>query len=134
MHPLQKKADAPNSYWIMCTDGAGQPKVYRRTRTFLKIGSTPTDGEAKAQIEEWRPKPVNNQFQPAAVPDGNRNHMVDNSANRSSNGDLYMPPLQQNLPNVLNFPQKREEDSQDVIPPCTSVILLWKMYQVYQLH
>ena len=40
---------APNSYWIMQENGAEQPKVYRCTRTSLKIRSTPTDGEQKAK-------------------------------------------------------------------------------------
>ena len=42
---------APNSYWIMQENGAEQPKVYRHTRTSLKIRSTPTDGEQKAQMK-----------------------------------------------------------------------------------
>ena len=36
---------ALNSYWIMQGNGAEQPKVYRCTRTMLKIRSTPTEGE-----------------------------------------------------------------------------------------
>ena len=43
---------APSSYWIIQETGAGQPKVYRHTRTMLKIRSTPTDGEQKAQMRE----------------------------------------------------------------------------------
>ena len=35
---------APNSYWIMQKNGTEQPKVYRHTRTMLKIRSTPTAG------------------------------------------------------------------------------------------
>ena len=40
---------APNSYWIMQENGAEQPRVYRHTRSMLKIRSTPTDGEQKAK-------------------------------------------------------------------------------------
>ena len=36
---------APNSYWIMQENGTEQPKVYRHTRTMLKIRSTPTEGK-----------------------------------------------------------------------------------------
>ena len=43
---------APNSYWIMQENGAEQPKVYRHTRTMLKIRPTLTDGEQKAQMRE----------------------------------------------------------------------------------
>ena len=32
-----------NSYWIMLENGTEQPKVYRRTRTMLKIRCTPTE-------------------------------------------------------------------------------------------
>ena len=34
-----------NSYWIMQENGTEQPKVYRRTRSMLKIRSTPTEAE-----------------------------------------------------------------------------------------
>ena len=36
---------SPNSYWIMQENGTEQPRVYRCTRTTLKVRSTPTDGE-----------------------------------------------------------------------------------------
>ena len=39
---------APNLHWIMQENGAEQPKVYRHTRTMLKIRSTPTDGKLEA--------------------------------------------------------------------------------------
>ena len=32
---------APNSYWIMQENSAEQPRVYRHTRTMLKVRSTP---------------------------------------------------------------------------------------------
>ena len=44
---------APNSYWIMQGNGTEQPKVYRCTRTMLKIRSTPTKGKQTAQMTEW---------------------------------------------------------------------------------
>ena len=36
---------ALNSYWIMLENGTEQPRVYRHTRTMLKIRSTPTEGK-----------------------------------------------------------------------------------------
>ena len=36
---------APNPYWIMQENGTEQPKVYRCTRTMLKIRYTPTEAE-----------------------------------------------------------------------------------------
>ena len=44
---------APNSYWIMQENGTEQPKVYRHTRTMLKIRSTPTEGKWTGQAREW---------------------------------------------------------------------------------
>ena len=70
---------APNSYWITQENGAEQPKVYRCTRTFLKIRSTPTDGEAKAQMKEYMPEKENMKFHIPAIPNGNRNSTVENS-------------------------------------------------------
>ena len=43
---------APNSYCIMQENGAEQTRIYRHTRTSLKIRSTPTDSKAKAQMEK----------------------------------------------------------------------------------
>ena len=43
----------PNTYWIRQENGAEQPKVYRCTRTMLKIRSTPTEGEQTVQMKEW---------------------------------------------------------------------------------
>ena len=43
----------------MQENGAEQPKVNRHTRTSLKIRSTPTDVEQKAQMREWMPETEN---------------------------------------------------------------------------
>ena len=67
---------APNSYWIMHENGTEQPKVYRHTRSMLKIRSTPTDGELKAQTREWSTETEVVMFQTPAVSYGRRNCMV----------------------------------------------------------
>ena len=82
------KTDALNSYWVMCENGAQQPMVYRHTRTFLKIRSTPTDGKQKAQMKVWMPETVNMEFQAPNVLNGNRNLMVENSHDQSSPGSI----------------------------------------------
>ena len=73
----------PNSYWIMQENGAEQPRVYRSTRTMLKVRSTPTDGEQKAQMREWSTETENTEFHIPAIPYGNRNVMVKNSQEHS---------------------------------------------------
>ena len=110
---------APNSYWIMQENGAEQPKVYRHTRTFLKIRSTPTDCEMKVQIREYMPEKENVEFQTPAIPYRPRNSTVENSQERSSSSGLTpsLPTL--DLPNNQNFSEMREEDGQFAEPLCT---------------
>ena len=110
---------APNSYWIMKEDGAEQPKVYRCTRTMLKIRSTPTDGKQKAQMREWSTEIDNMEFHIPAVPHGNRNVMVKNSQEHSSPSGLAPPLPTLDLPESENFSENREE-SQIAEPLCTS--------------
>ena len=43
----------PNSYWIMQENGTEQPKVFRHTRTMLKIRSTPTDVEWTGHMKDY---------------------------------------------------------------------------------
>ena len=44
---------APNSYWIMQESGTEQPKVYRHTKTMLKIRSTPTAVKQTGQMKDY---------------------------------------------------------------------------------
>ena len=60
----------PNFYWIMQGNGAEQPKVYRHTRTILKIRSTPTEGEQTAQMKEWSTKTRSIESDIPAIPLG----------------------------------------------------------------
>ena len=83
---------APNSYWIMQENGAEQTKVYRCTRTMLKLRSTPTDGKQKAQMREWSTETDNAELHIPAIPYGNRNVTVKNSQEHSSPSGLT-PPL-----------------------------------------
>ena len=109
---------APNCYWIIQENGAQQPKVYRYTRTFLKIRSTPTDGKAKAQMKEWMQEKENVEFHIPAILNGNRNPTVKNYQGRSSSSSLTPPLPTLDLPNSEIFSEKREE-SQLVEPLCT---------------
>ena len=110
---------APNSYWIMQENGAEQPKVYRHTRTSLKISSTPTDGEQKAQMREWIPETEHTEFHIPAIPNRNRNLMVENSQDRFSSSGLVPPLPTLDLPNTQNFSEMREEDGQLAESLCT---------------
>ena len=111
---------APNSYWIMQENGAEQPKVYRHTRTMLKIRSTPTDGEQKAQMREWSTETDNMEFHIPVIPNENRNFMVENSQEHSSSSSLAPPLPTLDLPESENFSENREKNSQFAGPLCTS--------------
>ena len=52
----------------MQENGAEQTKVYRHTRSMLKIRSTPTDGEQKAHMREWSTETDNAKFHIPAIP------------------------------------------------------------------
>ena len=112
---------APNSYWIMQENGAEQPKVYRCTRSMLKIRSTPTDGEQKAQMREWSTETEATTFQTPAVPYERRNCMVENSQGHSLSSSLMLPLPSLDLPESKNFSENREE-SQITEPLCTNGI------------
>ena len=65
---------APNSYWIMQENGAEQPKVYRHTRSMLKMRSTRADGEQNAQMREWSTETEHIKSHIPAIPYGKRLH------------------------------------------------------------
>ena len=109
---------APNSYWIMQENGAEQPKVYRCTRTMLKIRSTPTDGEQNAQMRECSTETRNDEFHIPAIPYGNRDCLIKNSQKLSSSNTVQPPLLTLDLPES-DFSENREE-SQIAEPLCTN--------------
>ena len=121
---------APNSYWIMQENSAEQPKVYRCTRTMLKIRSTPTDGEQKAQMRETETETDSAVFHILAIPYGNRNLMVENSHGHSSSS-LALPLPTLDLPESENFSENREESLQD---HRAQVVLHWEMHLMHQMH
>ena len=47
-----------NSYWVMQENGTEQPKVYRRTRSMLKIRSTPTEAEQTGYMNSQLTIPI----------------------------------------------------------------------------
>ena len=86
----------------------------------LKIRSTPTDGEQKAQMREWSTETDNAEFHIPDIPYGNRNLMVENSQGHSSSSSLTPPLPTLYLPESENFLENREENSQLAGPLCTS--------------
>ena len=116
---IVKNQCAPNSCWIMQENGAEQPRVYRCTRTSLKIRSPLTDGEQKSQMREWMPEKENVEFHIPAIPYGNRNLMVENSQEHSSSSGLTPPLPTLDLPESENFSENREEKA------CRTIVYRW---------
>ena len=108
---------APNSYWIMQENGAEQPKVYRCTRTMLKIRSTPTEGKQTAQMKEWSTETRSIESNVLAIPYGTRDCAIENSQRYASPNTVQLPLPRLDLPES-DFSENREE-SQIAEPLCT---------------
>ena len=102
----------------MQENGAEQPKVYRHTRTMLKIRSTPTDGEQRTQMREWSTETRAKKFYIPAIPDGNRNCLLESSQEHSSPSGLTPLFPTNDLPESENVSEDREESSPLVKPLC----------------
>ena len=89
---------APNPYWIMQENGTEQPKVYRHTRTMLKIRSTPTEGEWTGQAREWMTESRKSESNIPAI-----SNMVRDSVHKNSQENTPSNPVQSTL-SRLNLP------------------------------
>ena len=118
----------------MQENGAEQPRVYRDTRTMLKIRSTPTDGELKAQMRVWSTEKEATMFQTPAVPYERRNFMVKNSQGHSLPSGLTLPLPSLDLLDSGNF-QKTGRKAR-LQNHCTQMVLHWdlEMHPMHQMH
>ena len=77
-----------NSYWIMQENGTEQPKVYRRTRTMLKVRCTPTEVKQTGYRNSQLTESEKAEFHTPAIPNMTRNYVEHNSAENISQ-DLF---------------------------------------------
>ena len=103
----------------MQENGAEQPRVYRCTRSMLKMRSTPTDGKQKAQMREWSTETDTAEFHIPAISYGNKNVAVENSQGHSLPSSLTPSLPSLDLPESENFSENRDE-SQIAEPLCTN--------------
>ena len=77
-----------NSYWIMQENGTQQPKVYRRTRTMLKIRCTDVrqTTHSNSQLTESEKA----EFHTPAIPNVTRNCVEHNSAENISQDLVHL--------------------------------------------
>ena len=103
---------APNSYLIMQENGTEQPKVYRHTRTMLKIRSTPTEGECTGQTKEWIRESRKSESNIPAIPNMVRDSVHKNSQENTSSDPVQLPLPRLDLPRAafyFDFSEDREE-------------------------
>ena len=101
-----------NSYWIMQENGTEQLKVYRRTRSMLKIRSTPTEVEQTGYRNSQLTESEKAEFHTPAIPNTVRNRVEENSLENIS-PDLVQPtvPTSDTYPqaSAASFDSKSEE-------------------------
>ena len=87
------KQCTPNSYWIMQENGTEQPKVYRSTRSMLKIRSTPTEAKQTGYMNSQSTEPEKAEFHTPAIP-----NMVRDCLRENSLENISPDPVQSTLP------------------------------------
>ena len=89
-----------NSYWIMQENGTEQLKVYRRTRSMLKIRCTPTEVKQTGYRNSQLTESEKAEFHTPAIPNTARNYIEENSLENVS-PDL----VQLTVPTLDTYPQ-----------------------------
>ena len=84
----------------MQENGTEQPKVYRRTRSMLKIRSTPTEVEQTGYSNSQLAEPEKAEFHTPAIPNTVRDCVQENSLENVS-----ADPVQTTLPTLDTYPQ-----------------------------
>ena len=77
-----------NSYWIMQENGTDQPKVYRRTRTMLKIRCTNIRETRHCYSQSTESEKA--EFHTPAIPNETRNYVEHNSAENVSQDLVHL--------------------------------------------
>ena len=115
----------------MQENGAEQSKVYRNTRSMLKIRSTPTDGKQNAQMREWSTETDNTESHIPAISCGNRDCMIKNSQEHSSPSSLKPPLPSLDLPEYVFQKTGRKVRLQN---HCAQMVLHWEMHLMHHLY
>ena len=106
-----------NSYWIMQENGTDQPKVYRRTRSMLKIRCTSTDvGQTRhrnSQLTELEKA----EFHTPAIPNMTRNCVKHNSVENISQDLVQLTTPDTEASASFDFKSEEREEIADVPAP-----------------
>ena len=103
----------------MQENGTEQHKVYRRTRSMLKIRSTPTEAKQTRYMNDQSTESEKAKFHTPAIP-----NMVRDCVKENSLENVSPDPVQSTLPKLDTHPQaafdSKSEDKEEIAEPlCT---------------
>ena len=101
-----------NSYWIMQENGTDQPKVYRRTRTMLKIRCTNVRGTRHNYSQSTESE--NAEFQTLAIPNATRNCVEHSSAEIVSQDLVHLTKLDTEASASFDFESEEREEITEI--------------------
>ena len=101
-----------NSYWIMQENGTDQPKVYRRTRTMLKIRCTNIRGTRHSNSQLTESEKV--EFHTPAIPNVTRNCVKHNSAENISQDLVHPNKLDTEASASFDFKSEEREEITEI--------------------
>ena len=120
-----------NSYWIMQENGTEQPKVYR-TRSMLKIRSTPTEAEQTGYMNSQSTEPEKAEFDTPVIPNTVRDCVQENSLE-----NISPDPVQMTLPTSDTYPQasasldSKSEDREEIAGTSAPTLVIPKEQGTY---
>ena len=106
-----------NSYWIMQENGTEQPKVYRRTRTMLKIRRTPTEVEQTGYRNSQLTESEKAEFHTPATRNMTRNCVKNNSVENISQDLVHLTVTTLDTQVSFDFESEEREEITDVPSP-----------------
>ena len=104
-----------NSYWIMQENGTDQPRVYRRTRSMLKIRCTDirqTRHNYSQSTESQKAK-----FQTPSTSNEARNYVEHNSVEKISDDLVHLTKSDTASASIFSESEEREEIAADIPAP-----------------
>ena len=108
-----------NSYWIMQENGTDQPKVYRRTRTTLKIRCTNVRETRHTYSQSTELEKA--KFQTPATSSAARNFVTHNSAENMSQDLVHLTKADTEASASFDFEsEEREEDTEIADVPAST--------------
>ena len=106
-----------NSYWIMQENGTEQPKVYRRTRSMLKIRCTLIEVEQTGYRNSQLTESEKAEFHSPAIPSMARNYIKENSLENVSPDlvQLIVPPPDTHPQASAAFFDSKSEEREEIV-------------------